>query len=268
MLEVCAGTGRNLSFYDFGEKKSWVEGMLGKGGALSSNRTGKRQEKQQQSTTQMGVTAAEADNDDDDDDEDSDKVTELICIDRSAAMLDIARAQWAKLHPPSKTNEPDGNADPISSKVTFLTQPADAPLPTPSYSSSSSSTTTTIDSRNSPKFDTTIQTLALCSLPSPTLHLLHLASLTDPHHGQILLLEHGRSDYTWVNWILDRAARRHAERHGCWFNRDISGVLKECEDAGVLVVEEVRRPVWGFGTVWFVRARVGGKLGGRGRLSK
>ena len=41
----------------------------------------------------------------------------------------------------------------------------------------------------------------------------------------------------FVNWVLDRSARQHAERHGCWYNRSVGEVLKECEEAGVVVVE-------------------------------
>ena len=274
VLEVCAGTGRNLEFYDFGEKRGWAEGILGKRRATMK--------KEKKTTRKEGE---EADDDDDktsdDDDATINIVTELVCVDRSAAMLDIARAKWASLHPPpsstddtnTSTTLPSPKRETTFSKATFLTQPADAPIP-PSL------TTTTPPQHPNPNpqnlFTTTIQTHALCSVPHPALHILHLASQTTPSpSGKILLLEHGRCSPSpssspsrisqVLNWVLDRSAQRHAQRHGCWFNRDIGAVLKECEAEGVIVVEKVRRPWWGGGTVWWVEARVGPALGGRGR---
>lgn len=65
----------------------------------------------------------------------------------------------------------------------------------------------------------------------------------------MLLLEHGRSHYEWVNWILDKSAAKHADRHGCWFNRDVGKVV---EGSG-LRVEKCERSQ--FGTVWYIEAR-------------
>ena len=277
VLEVCAGTGRNLEFYDFGEKKGWVEGILGKGGAAMTMMEKKKKKKKKKT---MGKEGEQVDDDDGGtsaDDANNNIVTELVCVDRSAAMLDIARAKWARLHPPpSSTDEnittPSPKPEDTFSKATFLTQPADAPIPP--------SLTTTNSQDPNPKtqqqqlFTTTVQTHALCSVPHPALHILHLASLTSPDpSSKILLLEHGRCSEasppstlsTLLNYTLDRSAHRHAQRHGCWFNRDIGAVLRECESEGVIVVEKVRRPWWGGGTVWWVEARVGPALGGRGR---
>ena len=237
VLESCAGTGRNLSFYNFD-----AGGNEGEGEGEGEGR----------------------------------EVENLVCVDRSAAMVAIARGKWQKTHP-LPAADADANAqqhgkdptappstDPTAGKVSFVTQPAHQPLPDPSH-----------------RFDTVVQTMGLCSLPSPALHLLHLASLTKPASeaspggggspgveaspgGKLLLLEHGRSPYTFVNWVMDRSARPHAEKHGCWYNRDIGAILRECEGAGILVVEDVRRPWWQVGTVWVVRCRVGPSLGGRG----
>eukprot|EP00952_Eustigmatos_sp_NYUAD-ZCMA_P012661 50779-Eustigmatos_ZCMA.PRE.1 len=38
--------------------------------------------------------------------------------------------------------------------------------------------------------------------------------------GRILLLEHGRSTYDWLNRILDKNVHRHIARWGCIYNRD------------------------------------------------
>ena len=147
-------------------------------------------------------------------------------------MLSIAKDKWAQLHP--------GFANAV-----FLTQPATAPLP------------------GMPEggFDTIVQTMGVCSTARPAETLAHLETLLAPG-GRMLLLEHGRGRWAWVNWILDRSAGRHAERFGCWFNRDVGGVLG---GSGVVVERCERR---GLGTVWVVEARGrewqgGGEEGGK-----
>ncbi|EEP82477.1 conserved hypothetical protein [Uncinocarpus reesii 1704] len=65
-----------------------------------------------------------------------------------------------------------------------------------------------------------------------------------PERGQILLLEHGRSYYGWVNKLLDDLAPAHANQHGCWWNRDIGKIV---EQSGLEIVESKR---WHLGTTW------------------
>lgn len=62
--------------------------------------------------------------------------------------------------------------------------------------------------------------------------------------GKILLLEHGRSKLGFVNDYLDEIAKEHADRYGCWWNKDIEKVV----DASGLVVESMTRSA--FGTVY------------------
>ncbi|KAJ6083338.1 hypothetical protein N7467_007473 [Penicillium canescens] len=93
-------------------------------------------------------------------------------------------------------------------------------------------------------FDTIVQTMGLCSMPDPVATLRHLGSITEPKNGHILLLEHGRSRWDWVNGILDNLAPAHADRHGCWWNRDIGAIVRE---SGLVIVEEKR---WHFGTTY------------------
>lgn len=100
-------------------------------------------------------------------------------------------------------------------------------------------------------FDTVVQTMGLCSMPDPVRTLQHLGSITEPQKGQILLLEHGRSYYEWLNRVLDNLAPAHANRHGCWWNRDIGQIVR---DSG-LEVMEVKR--WHLGTTWRVVLRPG-----------
>jgi methyltransferase OMS1, mitochondrial len=45
--------------------------------------------------------------------------------------------------------------------------------------------------------------------------------------GQLLLLEHGRSSWDFINALLDRDAPQHYQKWGCWWNRDISQLVKD-----------------------------------------
>ena len=51
--------------------------------------------------------------------------------------------------------------------------------------------------------------------------------------GEVLLLEHGRAHYAWLNRLLDRHAAQHLLRWGCSWNRDYVRVI---EQAGLEVV--------------------------------
>ena len=91
--------------------------------------------------------------------------------------------------------------------------------------------------------------MGLCSTPQPSVLLAQLGSTVNPVNGQILLLEHGRSHYTWLNWILDKTAPAHADRHGCWWNRDIG---KIAEESGLEIVKIKR---YHLGTTWWIELK-------------
>ena len=152
------------------------------------------------------------------------RVKSLAFVDQSEAMVEIARKKWHALYP---------NLEHCS----FYTQSAMDPLPASALPETG--------------FTTIVQTMGVCSTPTPAATLAHLASMVDPKDGRILLLEHGRGYYDWMNWILDKAAAKHADRHGCWFNRDVGKVL---EESG-LMIEKMERSQ--FGTLWYVEARPG-----------
>lgn len=100
------------------------------------------------------------------------------------------------------------------------------------------------------KYDTVIQTMGLCSTPSPVELLANMVQYldTDNPDSRILLLEHGRSYRQWLNNILDNSAEKHAEIHGCWFNRDIGALVEEAaQKTGLEVVTERR---FHLGTTW------------------
>ncbi len=59
--------------------------------------------------------------------------------------------------------------------------------------------------------------------------------------GKILLLEHGRSTFDIVNRVLDNGAKVHADHYGCWWNKDIEQVVK---DSGLDRGEEEEVSFW------------------------
>ena len=62
----------------------------------------------------------------------------------------------------------------------------------------------------SQSFDTVIDTFGLCACEDPVQALKEMARVTKPE-GKILLLEHGRGKYSWMNEILDKDATTHAK---------------------------------------------------------
>ena len=161
------------------------------------------------------------------------KCKSLTFVDSSGPMLDIARKKFMRSHPEYIKNS---SSQP---PVAFLNQSALAPLP--EYAAK--------QVKESGGYDTILQTMGLCSTPQPIQSLTHLGTLAHPERGRILLLEHGRSYYDWLNNILDKMAAERADKQGCWWNRDIGRIV---EGSG-LVVEKIKRKH--FGTLWIVEAR-------------
>ncbi|CAG8067406.1 unnamed protein product [Penicillium salamii] len=174
VLEVSCGTGRNLPFYELGERRG-----TDKDGRASV----------------LGCRS-------------------ITFLDLSPQMIAITKEKFEKLNP-------------TFSGVSFQTGDAGS-----------------VGLRSGEQYDTVLQTMGLCSMPDPAATLRHLGSITEPARGRILLLEHGRSYYDWLNRILDNLAPAHADRHGCWWNRDIGAIVRE---SGLEIVEEKR---WHMGTTW------------------
>ena len=140
-------------------------------------------------------------------------------VDQSPEMINVARKKFDKLYPKYR-------------KAIFRIQSAAEPMPTPPGG-----------------FDTIMQTMGLCSTPNPVQLLRNFESLVNKERGQILLLEHGRSHYDWLNNILDHLAPLHADKHGCWWNRDI---LKIVQESGLDIVTSKR---YHFGTTYYLELR-------------
>lgn len=45
--------------------------------------------------------------------------------------------------------------------------------------------------------------------------------------GQLILLQHGKASWGWLNNRLDDAAQAHFAKWGCWWNRDILQLVHE-----------------------------------------
>ncbi|MCJ1389154.1 hypothetical protein MMC18_002009 [Xylographa bjoerkii] len=161
------------------------------------------------------------------------KCSSITFVDQSAEMINIARQKFNGTHEARMLNSPGTDTYPHYQNCRFLTQSAHDPIP-----------------RAAPAgFDTIIQTMGICSTSDPSTLLSHLGRLTNPTNGRILLLEHGRSHYDWVNKILDDHAPAHADRHGCWWNKDIQKILQDSD----LEIVQIKR--YHFGTTWWIELK-------------
>jgi methyltransferase OMS1, mitochondrial len=94
-------------------------------------------------------------------------------------------------------------------------------------------------------FDAVVDTFGLCSHADPVAALKEMGRVCK---GKILLLQHGKSSYEWLNEVLDKTSLSHALKWGCWWNRDIVGLVKS---AG-LKIEHMERS--NFGTTYLIVA--------------
>jgi len=121
----------------------------------------------------------------------------------SGEMLEIARKRAAKL----------------AMNVSFLLANGEA-LPFPEKS-----------------FDTVVSSLTTCTFPNPVSALREMARVCKSA-GEILLLEHGRSDREWLGRWQDRRADRYAKQLGCHWNREPVEIVHE---AGLTIPRASRK---------------------------
>lgn len=95
------------------------------------------------------------------------------------------------------------------------------------------------------KYDTIIETFGICSHQDPVKALNNMEMLLKPG-GRIVLLEHGRGSFDFINTILDRRSHKHSAKWGCRWNLDIGEIIDE---SGLEITEERRAH---FGTTWMI----------------
>jgi len=156
----------------------------------------------------------------------SGRVKTLTVVDKSSGMLGVAEKKW----PHDRGENEDWNG-----RIRFVVGDIE-----------DASTRAHL----SQQFDTVVQTLGLCSTDDPDALMRALTGLVKPG-GKILLLEHGQSYFDGLNRMLDRSAREHAAKHGCWWNRDIGAIV---EKSGMEIVE-MKRTWRSAGTNWYVVLR-------------
>ena len=158
---------------------------------------------------------------------DRSKVKSLVMVDKSQGMLDVCKGKWKKMQ-----QEKHGWEKKVGFWVGDLAE---------------DSAILRVDGKGE-QFDTVVQTMGLCSTNEPEKLLRNLGMLVKPH-GRILLLEHGKGHYEWINKYLDVQAPEHAKRHGCWWNRDIGALV---EKSGLEILT-MRR--YTLGTTWWFELR-------------
>jgi len=131
---------------------------------------------------------------------------QIIAVDLSREMLKVARERAAKLNINAHFSLADAEA-----------------LPFPDHC-----------------FDTVVSSLSTCTFPNPAAALQEMARICKLS-GQILLLEHGRSDRGWLGRWQDRHADNFAKPFGCHWNRE---PLELTKSAG-LKISRSRRSFFG-----------------------
>jgi methyltransferase OMS1, mitochondrial len=236
VLEVAIGAGRNLEFYDW-------DGLL-RPDELAQKQNGHNDKTQPPS-------------------DDPSQLRSLTGLDISPSMLDLSVKRLRQFAPhgiealpnkPSFTSLarplslPDGSSalgiDLVSSPVRLLVHDAEQPIPPPPSPAR--------------RYDTVVQSFGLCSVRHPVALLCSMAAVCAPDTGRILLVEHGRSWWGFVNGLLDQGARGHFERFGCWWNRDVEWIVDQAvERTPGLEVVAFERPGWiTVGTHVWVELRV------------
>ncbi|KAI7849961.1 hypothetical protein BDC45DRAFT_447908 [Circinella umbellata] len=104
------------------------------------------------------------------------------------------------------------------------------------------------------RFNTVVDTFGLCSCGDPEEALISMADACKPNEeSRILLLEHGRSHYDWLNRILDSNVDKHVTKWGCWWNRDLMGLFEKEKVKEKLEIVKVHR--FHLGTTCYIIAK-------------
>ncbi|KAI1151342.1 hypothetical protein F4825DRAFT_359283 [Nemania diffusa] len=259
VLEVAIGTGRNMEFYSWDavtdslmppQERAKAKAKRSLAFFLMPDSDGKKRK---------GSGTAQ---------QDDDAILSFTGVDISPGMLDITLQRIRQVVPhmagqiPKKpsfailaaknggSTHPQGHVvSLVSDRIRLLQSDVQSALPSPPTLPSPPATQPASHTASPPqKYDTILQTFGLCSVRDPISLLALMASSLTPNTGRILLLEHGRSVWDPVNGLLDRGARSHHERFGCWWNRDIEVIVSEAaRRVPGLEILRLERPGWATG---------------------
>lgn len=234
VLELAMGTGRNLEYYNW-------EPLNERMGDAPKQAAGAGTKGKGRGVAQPGITS-------------------FTGLDISVDMLDVARKRLVKTVPPMASSAPivkastmadhtGGQLSYLHDQLRLINSDAHHTLPLPSEKSASPAPA---------KYDTVIQTFGLCSVSDPVAVLTNLASVVKPNSGRIILLEHGKGWYGIVNGLLDKNATKHFDKYGCWWNRDIQGLVEEAAEKtpGLEIVKIERPNILQMGTLVWVELKV------------
>jgi methyltransferase OMS1 len=140
-------------------------------------------------------------------------VKSFTAIDKSPEMLEVAHEKFGTLYPGILG---------VRWIVGDASEPGQIPPPPKSANERSGH-------KVGAKYDTIIQTMGLCSTEDPVALLKALGNLVKQDEGRILLIEHGRGKWKWLNSLLDKSAEAHAHKFGCWWNRDLVKIVEDSE---------------------------------------
>lgn len=231
VLEVAAGTGRNLAWYDWTEV---VDGVIPADDAEKVRKEReRREEKRLKKVERMKKgekTAVDADQAKMPGRFDGEMLN-YTGVDISADMMGVARARLRETVPGLKKLMRRKRAEPmpesgvvvdvLDSRVRLFIADAEQELPAPAPKAAAP------PGSEPGKYDTIFQSFGLCSVSDPVKLVTNMASVLQPGTGRIYLLEHGRGWFEFLNRLLDETAEGHFKKHGCWWNRDIEGIVRE-----------------------------------------
>lgn len=262
VLEVAAGTGRNLGWYDWTEV---VDGVIPVDDAEKARKERERREERRvEKVERMNKAKGEQ--------LDADKARlpgrfdgEMLSytgVDISGDMMGVARTRLRDTVPGLKKLMRRKRAEPmpesgvvvdvLDSRVRLFIADAEQPLPPPPPNAAAP------PDADAGKYDTIFQSFGLCSVSDPVKLVTNMASVLQPGTGRIYLLEHGRGWFDFLNRLLDETAEGHFKKHGCWWNRDIEGIVREAAQKvpGLEVVHLGRPLLRQLGTTLVVELRV------------
>ena len=265
VLEVAVGTGRNLRFYDWSEIVS----------ATSDDAEARAERSRERVRRMLRDGSGDVRNRLESGEVAEGEVVSFTGVDVSGEMVGVARDRVREAVPglegvmkkrrvegmPRLDLETAGEVtvvEALGGRVRLVLGDAVRGLPAPPVVVERGPALTTTTTKAADKYDTIVQTFGLCSVADPARLLANMAGAVRPDTGRIVLLEHGRGDYEWMNRRVDKAAPAHFAKYGCWWNRDIEQLVREAAEAvpGLEVVS-LERPLWlQFGTTLLIELKV------------